>query len=238
MTDISINGPLPEVADVLVIGAGASGSVAVQELASSGFSVVCLEQGGWTRSDEFVGDKPEWELQRQKQWHPNPNVRQNPADYPINTDESDVNPLMFSGVGGSTILYAAHWCRFLPSDFQVKIMDGIADDWPFTYEDLEPFYDEMDRQMGVSGLGDNTAPWNWATGIVMLIGRYLPILVPLAIVGSLMAKRRSAESAGTLSVEGNTFGIMLLITILIFGALTFFPAAALGPIAEHVTLMR
>ena len=91
---------------------------------------------------------------------------------------------------------------------------------------------------GFEGLGDNTAPWNWATGIVMLIGRYLPILVPLAIVGSLMTKRRSAESAGTLSVEGNTFGIMLLITILIFGALTFFPAAALGPIAEHVTLMR
>ena len=157
MTDVSINRPLPEVADVLVIGAGASGSVAVQELAGNGFSVVCLEQGGWTRSEEFVGDKPEWELQRQKQWHPNPNVRQHPADYPINTDESDVNPLMFSGVGGSTILYAAHWCRFLPSDFQVKTMDGIADDWPFTYEDLEPFYDEMDRQMGVSGLGDNTA---------------------------------------------------------------------------------
>ena len=91
---------------------------------------------------------------------------------------------------------------------------------------------------GFEGLGDNTGPWNWATGIVMLIARFLPILVPLAIVGSLMSKRRSAESAGTLSVESSTFGIMLLITILIFGALTFFPAAALGPIAEHVTLMR
>jgi K+-transporting ATPase, KdpA len=91
---------------------------------------------------------------------------------------------------------------------------------------------------GFEGLGDNTVPWNIATGLVMLIGRYLPIIVPLAIVGSLMAKKRSAESAGTLSVEGGTFGIMLGITILIFGALTFFPAAALGPIAEHVTLMR
>lgn len=90
---------------------------------------------------------------------------------------------------------------------------------------------------GFEGLGDNTVPWNIATGLVMLIGRYLPIIVPLAIVGSLMAKRRSAESAGTLSVEGGTFGTMLVITILIFGALTFFPAAALGPIAEHVTLM-
>lgn len=91
---------------------------------------------------------------------------------------------------------------------------------------------------GFEGLGDSTVPWNIATGLVMLIGRYLPIIVPLAIVGSLMAKKRSAESAGTLSVEGGTFGTMLVITILIFGALTFFPAAALGPIAEHVTLMR
>jgi potassium-transporting ATPase potassium-binding subunit len=91
---------------------------------------------------------------------------------------------------------------------------------------------------GFEGLRDNTVPWNIATGLVMLIGRFLPIIVPLAIVGSLMAKRRSAESAGTLSVEGNTFGIMLLITILIFGALTFFPAAALGPVAEHLTPMR
>jgi K+-transporting ATPase ATPase A chain len=91
---------------------------------------------------------------------------------------------------------------------------------------------------GFEGLGDNTPAWNIATGLVMLIARFLPIIVPLAIVGSLMAKRRSAESAGTLSVEGTTFGVMLFIVILIFGALTFFPAAALGPIAEHVTLMR
>ncbi len=62
---------LPEVADVLVIGAGASGSVAVKELAEAGFSVVCLEQGQWTPPDSFAGDKPEWELVKQKQWHPN-----------------------------------------------------------------------------------------------------------------------------------------------------------------------
>jgi len=91
---------------------------------------------------------------------------------------------------------------------------------------------------GFEGLGDNTPAWNIATGLVMLIARFLPIIVPLAIVGSLMAKRRSAESAGTLSVEGPTFAVMLFVVIVIFGALTFFPAAALGPIAEHVTLMR
>jgi len=91
---------------------------------------------------------------------------------------------------------------------------------------------------GFEGLGDNTVPWNVATGLVMLIARFLPILIPLAIVGSFMAKRRSAESAGTLGVEGATFGAMLLITILIFGALTFFPAATLGPIAEHTSQMN
>jgi len=152
-----IQKPRPETADVLVIGAGASGSVAVRELVQQGFSVVCLEQGDWTPATEFTGDKPEWELSRQKQWHPNPNVRQNPSDYSVNTDDSDVNPLMFNAVGGSTVLYAAHWCRALPSDFQVHTQDGVADDWPFSYEDLLPFYQEIERDMAVSGLAGNTA---------------------------------------------------------------------------------
>ena len=78
-------------------------------------------------------------------------------DYPVDTSESDVNALMYNAVGGSTILYAAHWQRFMPSDFRVKTLDGVADDWPFTYEDLEPFYDQMDMEMGVSGLGGDPA---------------------------------------------------------------------------------
>ncbi len=89
---------------------------------------------------------------------------------------------------------------------------------------------------GFEGLGDGTAAWNIATGIVMLLGRFLPIILPLAIVGSLMTKRRAAESAGTLGVEDATFGTMLAITVVIFGALTFLPAAALGPLAEHFSL--
>ncbi len=87
---------------------------------------------------------------------------------------------------------------------------------------------------GFEGLGDNTVPWNVATGIVMLLARYLPILLPLAIVGLLAAKPRAAETAGTLSPEGPTFGFMLALTILLFGALTFLPAAVLGPVAEHL----
>ena len=87
---------------------------------------------------------------------------------------------------------------------------------------------------GFEGLGDNTVPWNVATGLVMLLGRYLPILIPLAIVGMLMAKPRAAESEGTLSPNGATFGGLLTATLLIFGALTFLPAAVLGPLAEHL----
>jgi K+-transporting ATPase ATPase A chain len=91
---------------------------------------------------------------------------------------------------------------------------------------------------GFEGLGDNTVPWNVATGLVMLLARFIPIILPLAIAGSLAAKRPAAQSAGSLGVEDTTFGVMLLATILFIGALTFFPVAALGPIAEHLLFMR
>lgn len=91
---------------------------------------------------------------------------------------------------------------------------------------------------GFEGLGDNTMPWNVATGIVMLLARFIPIILPLAIVGSLMTKRRTAESVGTLGVEDGTFAGMLVATILVVGALTFFPAATLGPVAEHLIYMN
>ena len=90
---------------------------------------------------------------------------------------------------------------------------------------------------GFEGLGDNTPPWNIATGVVMIFGRYVPIILPLAIAGSLAAKKPTAQSAGTLGVEDVTFGIMLTATVVVVGALTFFPAAALGPIAEHLEFM-
>jgi K+-transporting ATPase ATPase A chain len=91
---------------------------------------------------------------------------------------------------------------------------------------------------GFEGLSDNTVPWNIATGLVMLLARYIPIILPLAIAGSLARKRATAQSAGTLAVDTGTFGVMLIATILFLGALTFFPAAALGPVAEHLQFMK
>jgi len=144
-------------ADVLLVGAGASSAFAAVELARAGFNVVCLEQGDWTLRTEFAGARKDWELKAQKDWHPNPNKRARVSDYPIDVSDSDVNPLMFNGVGGSTILYAAHWVRMLPSDFQVRTQDGVADDWPISYEDLAPYYAKTEIAMGVSGLAGDPA---------------------------------------------------------------------------------
>ncbi len=65
--------------------------------------------------------------------------------------------MLFHGVGGSTVLFSAHWMRFLPSDFRVKTLDGVADDWPIDYAELAPFYDRIDGQFGVSGIAGDPA---------------------------------------------------------------------------------
>ena len=89
---------------------------------------------------------------------------------------------------------------------------------------------------GFEGLADNSSFWNITTGIVMFLGRYLPIVIQLAIAGSLMKKNDVNESAGTLRTDNVSFAVILVFVVYIFAALTFFPALALGPIAEHLTL--
>jgi potassium-transporting ATPase potassium-binding subunit len=89
---------------------------------------------------------------------------------------------------------------------------------------------------GFEGLGDDTVPWNLATGLVILFGRYVPIVAPLAIAGSLAGKKPTPETSGTLRTDGLLFGVVLLGTVLLIGALLFFPVAVLGPIAEHLSL--
>lgn len=89
---------------------------------------------------------------------------------------------------------------------------------------------------GFEGLGDNTPFWNIACGTVMLIGRYLPIIGPIAIAGSLASKNTVPESEGTLKVDTAAFGVVLLGVLIIISALSFFPALSLGPIAEFLSI--
>lgn len=89
---------------------------------------------------------------------------------------------------------------------------------------------------GFEGLGDNNLFWNISTGFVLILGRFLPIIGPLAIAGILAKKKFIPESAGTLRTDTGTFGIMTYAVIMIIAALAFFPALVLGPLAEYFTL--
>ena len=145
--------------DVLVIGAGASGAAFTWSLVQAGIKVVCLEQGGWVPLDIFPTTEPEAQVHWQTDFHSNPNVRNLPEDYPVNERETPISPLMYNAVGGSTIHWGSHFPRFHPSDFRLKSQDGVADDWPVTYGELEPYYDLNDRMNGISGLrGDPAYP--------------------------------------------------------------------------------
>ena len=84
-------------------------------------------------------------------------MRALPEDYPVDDAGSDVTPLMFNAVGGSTVHWTAHAPRFHPSDFRVRSQDGVADDWPLIYVDLEPYYDLNDQWMGCSGIAGDPA---------------------------------------------------------------------------------
>lgn len=91
---------------------------------------------------------------------------------------------------------------------------------------------------GFEGLADNSVFWNITTGLAMFFGRYFSIVAQLAIAGSLLAKKKVNESIGSLKTDNVTFMIILVFIVYIFAALTFFPALALGPVAEHLSLWQ
>lgn len=146
-----------EHADVAIVGAGAGGAISAKVLAERGLKVVCLEQGPWNPPANRPHHATDWEWRRLTDWATAVNVRKKERDYPIDT--SDEVTLMWSGVGGSTGIYTATWPRFRPSDFRKGQEHGLAPDWPFTYEDLAPFYEQSDEACGISGWpGDPAIP--------------------------------------------------------------------------------
>ena len=77
-------------ADVLIIGAGASGATAAWNLAETKMRIVCLEQGGWTNPSNYPTTGRDWESRAQSDFSINPNRRQQPGDYPVNDDDSPI----------------------------------------------------------------------------------------------------------------------------------------------------
>ncbi|MBV9521468.1 MAG: GMC family oxidoreductase [Alphaproteobacteria bacterium] len=151
--------------DVVIVGAGFGGAAFAKRLAerAPGLRILCLERGGWVDRARMPAQRPGWQRAVLEEWATSPNLRlaaANPsqsADYPIDDSASAFKPLMWSGVGGSTVNWAAHFPRLHPSDFRTRTLDGVGDDWPFAYADLEPYYDENDAEVGVSGLAGDPA---------------------------------------------------------------------------------
>ena len=141
--------------DVLIIGGGASAAAFAWSLADTRMKILCLEQGDWVDHTKYPATSTDWELRNDFSF--DPNVRRASADYPVNNADSDIAVANYNGVGGGTILYAAHFPRLHPSDFKAFTLDGVADDWPISYETLAPFYELNDRMMGVSGLAGDPA---------------------------------------------------------------------------------
>jgi choline dehydrogenase-like flavoprotein len=146
-----------EPVDVVIVGAGAAGAALAWRLAETRMNVLCLEQGDWMDPSQYPSTRLDWEMRAFGDFGLSPNSRGRPEDYPVNDSESPIAVSNFNAVGGSTILYAAHFPRFHPSDFKVKTLDGVADDWPLDYVRLEPYYDQNARMMGVAGLAGDPA---------------------------------------------------------------------------------
>ncbi len=151
--------------DVVVVGSGLGASAFVRHLvdAAPGLRIVVLERGGWVDRSTLPALKADFQRDVLGAYATSPNVRlaaggrAPSADYAIDDSGSDFKPLMWSGVGGSTINWAAHFPRFHPSDFRTRTLDGVGDDWPFSYADLEPFYDLNDARFGIAGLAGDPA---------------------------------------------------------------------------------
>src|SRR6266700_3196910 len=154
--------------NVVIVGAGAAGGVAALPLAQAGFDVIALEAGGWVNPRDMAPDELRyirgWPAKMQKVNDEIPTHRPN-ASSP-NTPRLTDHPMM-NGVGGTSIHYWGQSWRLNPWDFKVvsettrrygasRIPNGsTVEDWPFGYEELEPYYDKVEFEIGISGAAGN-----------------------------------------------------------------------------------
>ncbi len=145
--------------DFLIVGSGAAGAASAWRLCSKGYKVVCIERGDWQNTDDYPSASIDWEIKKKRSSNPVISQRQSEFDYPVDDSQSPIAICNYNAVGGSTILYSAHFPRFQPRDFKIKSSDGIAEDWPISYADLKPYFEINEYEMSVSGLsGDPYYP--------------------------------------------------------------------------------
>ncbi len=154
--------------DVVIVGMGAAGGVAALPLAEAGLNVVGLEAGTWLDRRDFAPDEirnnyRDWPMLVKKAEQERPTSRATSA---TTANQIGGHPMM-NAVGGTTLHYWAQSWRLNPWDFKVvsettrrygasRILYGsTAEDWPFDYDELEPYYDRVEREVGISGQAGN-----------------------------------------------------------------------------------
>jgi len=144
-------GDMQETVDVCIVGVGACGGLMAKELAEAGFSVVGLDAGPrYNPKVDFENDEAEmlkllWSGDR------------------VTSGEDPINPWSGTGIGGGTLVWCAVTPRFHTNDFKTASVDGVGVNWPLTYDDLVPYYDQVECDFGVSGqVGEN--PWEAPRG--------------------------------------------------------------------------
>ncbi|MFZ0932448.1 MAG: GMC family oxidoreductase [Syntrophobacteraceae bacterium] len=137
-----------DITDVIVIGSGAGGGVIAKELGESGIKVVVLEAGRrYDPYNEYLTDRPDFEVRAANVFAPKDHRRDSYTS-------GGAKEFLFNrvkGVGGATLHYLGMSPRLHESDFRVRSEDGVADDWPIEYADLEPYYTRVEYELGVSG---------------------------------------------------------------------------------------
>jgi choline dehydrogenase-like flavoprotein len=149
----------PDKSQVVVIGSGAAGAVVADTLGRKGIEVTVLEAG--RRLDyakDFVTYDPEWEIKGRTVFS-----MKDPRNELLTVrGEPGLGVTRVKAVGGGTLHYAMNCDRFQPRDFRLKSLEGVGEDWPIGYEDLEPYYERVERDLGVAGQAGS--PWEVPRG--------------------------------------------------------------------------
>lgn len=159
-------GELRDQYDAVIVGAGAGGSVAAMVLAEAGIRVLVVERGSWLGYNQIGSDHLRNHRMSKYGHNTGPDLKGNPRTFLMASGEERITA-PFEGdyhnnamtVGGGTRVYGAQAWRFHPEDFRMATRYGIPDgsslsDWPITYEELEPYYERAEWEVGVSGDGN------------------------------------------------------------------------------------